>query len=52
MGSKHLRADMNFAWPTADVAVMGAEGAVNIIYKREIQGADDPATASAQRTDE
>jgi propionyl-CoA carboxylase beta chain len=52
MGSKHLRADMNFAWPTAEVAVMGAEGAVNIIYKRDIQGASDPTTARAQRIEE
>jgi propionyl-CoA carboxylase beta chain len=36
MGSKHLRTDVNFAWPTAEIAVMGAEGAVNIIYRREI----------------
>ena len=35
MGSKHLRTDVNLAWPTAEIAVMGAEGAVNIIYRRE-----------------
>jgi propionyl-CoA carboxylase beta chain len=52
MGSKHLGADMNFAWPTAEVAVMGAEGAVNIIYKREIQRADDPKAHRAERIDE
>ena len=52
MGSKHLGADMNFAWPTAEVAVMGAEGAVNIIYRREIAGADDPETQRAERIDE
>jgi propionyl-CoA carboxylase beta chain len=42
MGSKHLGADMNFAWPTAEVAVMGAEGAVNIIYRRDIQNSPTP----------
>jgi propionyl-CoA carboxylase beta chain len=43
MSSKHIRGDMNFAWPTAEIAVMGAEGAVNIIYKEAIAGAPDPA---------
>jgi propionyl-CoA carboxylase beta chain len=42
MSSKHIRGDVNFAWPTAEVAVMGPEGAVNIIYRREIAKADDP----------
>jgi propionyl-CoA carboxylase beta chain len=42
MGSKHLGADMNFAWPTAEVAVMGAEGAVNIIYRRDIASSPTP----------
>ncbi len=41
MSSKHIRGDMNFAWPTAEIAVMGAEGAVNIIFKDAIAGADD-----------
>jgi propionyl-CoA carboxylase beta chain len=45
MGSKHLRTDMNFAWPSAEIAVMGSEGAVNILYKREIQSAEDPEQA-------
>jgi propionyl-CoA carboxylase beta chain len=48
MGSKHLGADMNFAWPTAQIAVMGAQGAVNILYRSELAAADDPATARAQ----
>jgi propionyl-CoA carboxylase beta chain len=39
MGSKHLRTDVNLAWPTAEIAVMGAEGAVNIVYRRELAGA-------------
>ncbi|HLE95824.1 MAG TPA: carboxyl transferase domain-containing protein, partial [Candidatus Thermoplasmatota archaeon] len=45
MCSKHVRADLNFAWPTAEIAVMGPEGAVNILYKRELErgGADAPA---------
>jgi propionyl-CoA carboxylase beta chain len=42
MGSKHLGADMNFAWPTAQIAVMGAQGAVNILYRRELAEAEDP----------
>lgn len=41
MSSKHLRGDMNFAWPTAEVAVMGPDGAVNIVYREEIAAADD-----------
>ncbi len=43
MNSKHLRADVSFAWPTAEIAVMGSEGAVNVIFRREIQKAADPA---------
>jgi acetyl-CoA carboxylase carboxyltransferase component len=43
MSSKHIRGDMNFAWPTAEIAVMGAEGAVNIIFKDQITSAADPA---------
>ena len=46
MSSKHIRGDFNFAWPSAEIAVMGAEGAVNIIFKDEIAGADD---ADAER---
>ncbi|MBV9097430.1 MAG: methylmalonyl-CoA carboxyltransferase, partial [Frankiaceae bacterium] len=41
MGSKHLRADVNLAWPTAEIAVMGAQGAVNILYRRELADAPD-----------
>jgi propionyl-CoA carboxylase beta chain len=48
MGSKHLGADINLAWPTAQIAVMGAQGAVNILYRKEIAGADD---AEALRRD-
>jgi propionyl-CoA carboxylase beta chain len=43
MGSKHLGADLNFAWPTAQIAVMGAQGAVNILYRSELAAAADPA---------
>ena len=42
MGSKHIRTDLNFAYPTAEIAVMGAEGAVNILYRRELAAAKDP----------
>ncbi|WP_437620791.1 acyl-CoA carboxylase subunit beta [Sorangium sp. So ce1151] len=48
MASKHIRADYNLAFPTAEIAVMGPEGAVNIVYRREIQQADDPAAARAR----
>jgi len=49
MASKHIRTDFNYAWATAEVAVMGAEGAVNILYKREIEKADDPVAMRAQK---
>ena len=52
MGSKPLGADVNFAWPTAQIAVMGAEGAVNILYKRELADADDPQQRRAELIDE
>ncbi len=49
MSSKHIRADFNFAWPTAEVAVMGPEGAVNIVFRGELADAGDPE-GSASRT--
>jgi propionyl-CoA carboxylase beta subunit len=49
MSSKHIRTDANFAWPTAEIAVMGAEGAVNILYKRELDAAKDVNTARAAK---
>ncbi|HET7274771.1 MAG TPA: acyl-CoA carboxylase subunit beta [Longimicrobiaceae bacterium] len=52
MSSKHIRGDINYAWPTAEIAVMGAKGAVEILYRREIASADDPASAAADRQDE
>jgi acetyl-CoA carboxylase carboxyltransferase component len=42
MNSKHIRSDLNLAWPTAEIAVMGPDGAVNIIFRRELAEADDP----------
>jgi propionyl-CoA carboxylase beta chain len=48
MGSKHLGADMNIAWPTAQIAVMGAQGAVNILYRNELANAEDPETRRAE----
>ena len=48
MNSKHLRADVAFAWPTAEIAVMGAEGAVNVVFRREMERAADPAAKKAE----
>jgi propionyl-CoA carboxylase beta chain len=48
MGSKHLGADLNLAWPTAQIAVMGAQGAVNILYRNELKKADDPEARRAE----
>jgi acetyl-CoA carboxylase carboxyltransferase component len=48
MSSKHIRADFNFAWPTAEVAVMGPEGAVNIVFRRELAEAKDPDARRAE----
>ena len=52
MGSKHLGADINLAWPTAQVAVMGAQGAVNILYRNELKEAEDPEARRAELVDE
>jgi len=52
MGSKHLGGDVNLAWPTAQIAVMGAQGAVNILYRRELAGADDPEALRREKTAE
>ncbi len=52
MGSKHLGGDVNLAWPTAQIAVMGAQGAVNILYRRELAAAEDPDALRAQRVTE
>ena len=45
MSSKHIRGDLNLAWPSAEIAVMGPEGAVEIIYRRELKAAPEPAAA-------
>jgi propionyl-CoA carboxylase beta chain len=52
MSSKHIRTDFNYAWPTAELAVMGPEGAVNILYKRELELAKDPAKVRAEKVAE
>ncbi|PKV63332.1 acyl-CoA carboxylase subunit beta [Pontibacter ramchanderi] len=52
MNSKHIGADMNYAWPTAEIAVMGAQGAAEIIFKREIAEAEDPAAKLAEKVQE
>ena len=52
MASKHIRTDLNFAYPTAEIAVMGPEGAVNILYRRELQKADDPEALRKQKVEE
>src|SRR6184192_3470343 len=48
MSSKHIRADFNFAWPTAEVAVMGPEGAVNIVFRKQLEESDDPEARRAE----
>jgi propionyl-CoA carboxylase beta chain len=52
MSSKHIRTDLNLAWPTAEIAVMGPEGAVNILYKRELDAADDREQLRTERVAE
>jgi propionyl-CoA carboxylase beta chain len=52
MSSKHVRADFNFAWPTAEIAVMGPDGAVNIVFRNEIQEAKDPVTEKNRLVEE
>jgi len=52
MGSKHIRTDINFAYPTAEIAVMGPEGAVNIVYRRELAAAADGNAVRQQKVDE
>ena len=52
MASKHLRTDVNLAYPTAEIAVMGPEGAVNIVYRRELQKAEDPEQLRREKVDE
>ncbi|MHA2098972.1 MAG: acyl-CoA carboxylase subunit beta [Candidatus Kariarchaeaceae archaeon] len=52
MSSKHLGTDVNFAWPTAEIAVMGSEGAVKILYRRELKKSEDPDTLSLELQDD
>ncbi len=52
MGSKHLGSDFNLAWPTAQIAVMGADGAVNILHRKELARAEDPETRRQELVDE
>ena len=52
MSSKGLRGDVNYAWPTGEIAVMGADGAVNIIFRREIGSSDEPEVLRARLTKE
>ena len=52
MNSKHIRGDFNYAWPTAEIAVMGPKGAVEIIFKKEIQSADNPEEKLDQKLSE
>ena len=52
MSSKHLRGDMNYAWPTAEIAVMGPSGAVEIIFAKEVAAAEDPKACAAEKEEE
>jgi propionyl-CoA carboxylase beta chain len=52
MSSKHVRGDVNFAYPMAEIAVMGPDGAVNIIFKKQIDAAKDPAGERARLTED
>lgn len=52
MSSKHIRGDVNFAWPTAEIAVMGPEGAINILYRRELAEAENPEELRAHLVQE
>ncbi len=52
MSSKHIRGDLNLAWPTAEIAVMGPRGAVEILFRKEIADSDDPARAADERASE
>lgn len=52
MASKHIRTDVNFAWPKAEIAVMGPDGAVNILYRRELSAASDPDALRTEKVEE
>jgi propionyl-CoA carboxylase beta subunit len=52
MNSKHIRGDINLAWPTAEIAVMGPKGAVEVLFRKELAGADDPQAAADEKIEE
>ena len=52
MSSKHIRTDVNYAWPSAEIAVMGPEGAVDIVYKRELDGAENREAVRQEKIEE
>lgn len=52
MGSKHMRNDLNYAWPSAEIAVMGPSGAVEVVFAKEVAAAEDPAKAALEREEE
>jgi acetyl-CoA carboxylase carboxyltransferase component len=52
MASKHIRADVNYAWPTAEIAVMGPDGAVDIVYKRDLESAANRTEMRARKIEE
>jgi propionyl-CoA carboxylase beta chain len=52
MASKHIRTDVNYAWPSAEIAVMGPEGAVDIVYKRELDGAENRSAVRQEKIQE
>jgi propionyl-CoA carboxylase beta chain len=52
MNSKHIRCDINYAWPSAEIAVLGPRGATEVIYRKEIQASEDPEAALSARTEE
>lgn len=52
MSSKHIGGDVNYAWPTAEIAVMGPKGAVNVLYREELAAADDPDARRQELIDE
>jgi propionyl-CoA carboxylase beta chain len=52
MSSKHIRTDVNYAWPSAEIAVMGPEGAVNVLFRRELAAASDPGSLRGQKVAE
>jgi len=52
MSSKHLRGDINYAWPSAEIAVMGARGAAEVLYGRQAKESDDPAAFLAKKEEE